>query len=58
MSLEPLKPDILVKGADYKPEEVVGRSIVESYGGEVHLVKLLGGYSTSAITEKILLGEA
>lgn len=52
--LKPLSPHILVKGADYKPEEVVGRSIVESYGGQVHLVKLLTGYSTTAIATKVI----
>jgi D-beta-D-heptose 7-phosphate kinase/D-beta-D-heptose 1-phosphate adenosyltransferase len=51
-----LKPDVLVKGADYKPEEVVGKNIVESYGGEVKLVNLLEGYSTTGITEKIKPG--
>lgn len=48
-----LKPDILVKGADYRPEEVVGRDIVESYGGEIKLVELLEGYSTTGIVNRI-----
>jgi len=48
-----LKPDILVKGADYRPEEVVGRNIVESYGGEVRLVELLEGYSTTGIVNSV-----
>ena len=34
-------PDILVKGADYSIDKVVGREIVESYGGKVSLVPLL-----------------
>jgi D-beta-D-heptose 7-phosphate kinase/D-beta-D-heptose 1-phosphate adenosyltransferase len=54
--IDALKPDILVKGADYKIEEVVGRQIVESYGGKVHLVDILEGYSTTRIAEKLSKG--
>ncbi len=49
-----LKPDVLVKGEDYKLEEVVGREFVESYGGEVRLAKLLEGYSTTGLANKVL----
>lgn len=52
--IKALRPDILAKGADYRLEEVVGREIVESYRGQVCLVTLLEGYSTTDITEKIL----
>jgi D-beta-D-heptose 7-phosphate kinase / D-beta-D-heptose 1-phosphate adenosyltransferase len=48
-----LQPDILVKGSDYQPEQVVGKEIVESYGGCIKLVKVLKGYSTTGIAEKI-----
>jgi D-beta-D-heptose 7-phosphate kinase/D-beta-D-heptose 1-phosphate adenosyltransferase len=48
-----LKPDVLVKGADYRMEEVVGREVVESYGGRVRLVEILKGYSTTAIARKL-----
>jgi D-beta-D-heptose 7-phosphate kinase/D-beta-D-heptose 1-phosphate adenosyltransferase len=48
-----LKPDILVKGADYTIETVVGREIVESYGGRVALVNLLEGHSTTRIERKL-----
>lgn len=51
--LKSLKPHILVKGADYTVEEVAGREIVESYGGEVRILKLLSGYSTTAITTRV-----
>ncbi len=51
--IEQLRPDILVKGADYRIEEVVGREIVEAYGGKVSLVNILPGHSTSAIAQKI-----
>jgi bifunctional ADP-heptose synthase (sugar kinase/adenylyltransferase) len=49
-----LKPDILAKGADYKIDQVVGRQIVESYGGKVELVQVLEGYSTTNIAKKVL----
>ena len=48
-----LKPDILVKGADYRPDQVVGREIVESYGGSVRLIELLEGYSTTGLARKL-----
>lgn len=49
-----LKPDILVKGADYRREDVVGGDVVEGYGGQVCLVPLLKGYSTTDITRRVL----
>jgi D-beta-D-heptose 7-phosphate kinase/D-beta-D-heptose 1-phosphate adenosyltransferase len=47
-----IKPTVLVKGADYKREEVVGREIVEAAGGEVILIDLVPGYSTSAMVAR------
>jgi len=47
-----VKPTVLVKGADYKREEVVGREIVEGLGGEVILIELKPGHSTSAMVER------
>ena len=44
-----LKPDIIVKGGDYSPSQVVGKEIVESYGGQVVIIPLLDGYSTTSI---------
>lgn len=49
-----LKPDILVKGEDYRKDEIVGHDIVESYGGKVVRIELTPGYSTTAIEQKIL----
>lgn len=49
-----LKPDILVKGSDYRPEDVVGKDLVESYGGKIVLVPLVEGYSTSGIEKRII----
>ncbi len=52
--IKTLKPDILAKGADYTLETVVGREIVEAYGGQVSLLPLLDGYSTTDLTKKII----
>lgn len=49
-----LKPDILVKGADYKLSEIVGAAEVRSWGGQVKKVKLTEGRGTREIIEKIL----
>ena len=46
-------PDVLVKGGDYLPENVVGKDIVEDNGGRVEIIPFLEGYSTSSIIEKI-----
>lgn len=48
-----VQPHVLVKGADYKPEEIVGYDIVKNNGGEVKTIDFLPGYSTSAIEKKI-----
>lgn len=47
-------PDILVKGGDYKKSKVVGRSIVEYYGGKVVIIPILEGYSTTNIINKVI----
>ena len=49
-----IRPDILVKGDDYKIDEVVGREIVEGYGAHVELVPIVKGHSTSMTLEKII----
>ena len=46
--------DVLVKGGDYKPGEVVGRKEVEGRGGKLCLFRLSGNYSTSALIDKIV----
>lgn len=48
-----LKPDILVKGGDWKKEEVVGKDAVESSGGRVVIVPYVEGWSTKSIIEKM-----
>lgn len=47
-----LKPDVLVKGADYREDQVVGGDLVKSWGGRVALVDLVEGRSTSALVAK------
>lgn len=49
-----IQPDLLVKGRDYKIEDVVGKDIVEKKGGKVVLIPLVEGVSTTDIVEKIL----
>jgi len=48
-----VQPDILVKGADYRAEDIVGYDIVTSKGGKVETLEYLPGYSTSLIEKKI-----
>ena len=49
-----LKPYILAKGGDYALNDVVGREVVESYGGRVELVTFVDGKSTTNIIERVL----
>jgi D-glycero-beta-D-manno-heptose 1-phosphate adenylyltransferase len=48
-----VKPDVLVKGSDYKAEEIVGYDVVKDNGGEIITIDFLDGYSTSGLIEKI-----
>jgi rfaE bifunctional protein nucleotidyltransferase chain/domain len=48
-----LQPDVLVKGADWASDAIIGRETVEARGGRVVRIPLADGYSTSAIIEKI-----
>ena len=51
--IEAVRPDVLIKGADYTEAEVVGAAEVRSWGGEVRLAPLVEGYSTSAAIAKL-----
>jgi len=51
-----LRPDVLVKGADYAADDIAGGDFVKSYGGRVETVALTPGRSTSALVEKIRQG--
>jgi D-beta-D-heptose 7-phosphate kinase/D-beta-D-heptose 1-phosphate adenosyltransferase len=46
--IEAARPDVLIKGADYAENEVVGGDLVKSWGGEVRLAEIVEGYSTTA----------
>jgi D-beta-D-heptose 7-phosphate kinase/D-beta-D-heptose 1-phosphate adenosyltransferase len=46
-------PDVLVKGADWAPDRVVGREVVEAHGGRVLLVPVVEGFSTTALVERL-----
>src|SRR5215831_3853004 len=48
-----IRPDLLVKGADYRIDQVVGREVVEAYGGRVVLVDLLPDSSTTRIIDRL-----
>jgi D-beta-D-heptose 7-phosphate kinase/D-beta-D-heptose 1-phosphate adenosyltransferase len=49
-----LKPDILVKGGDWSYEAIIGRDVLESYGGKVIRIPEIKGFSTTDIIDKIL----
>ncbi|HEX2217559.1 MAG TPA: adenylyltransferase/cytidyltransferase family protein [Gemmatimonadales bacterium] len=51
--IEALEPDVLVKGADYSRENIVGADWVEARGGRVVRVPLVAGQSTSALVERL-----
>lgn len=51
--IKTIQPNVLVKGADYKPEEIVGYDIVKARKGKVVTIEYLEGYSTTAIEKKI-----
>lgn len=49
------QPDVLVKGSDYKAEDIVGYDIVKAKGGEIVTIDFLEGYSTTGIIEKLTM---
>jgi D-glycero-beta-D-manno-heptose 1-phosphate adenylyltransferase len=51
--IQRLEPDILVKGADYSRDAIVGADLVESKGGRIVRVPLVSGFSTSSIVERL-----
>jgi D-beta-D-heptose 7-phosphate kinase/D-beta-D-heptose 1-phosphate adenosyltransferase len=51
-TIEAIEPDVLVKGADWAPDAIVGRDSVEARGGKVIRVPLVAGYSSSQLIEK------
>lgn len=51
--IKAIRPEVLVKGADYRKEQVVGADFVESYDGRVHLAGLREGYSTTKLIQQM-----
>lgn len=51
--IKKLKPDILVKGGDWKEKEIAGGAFVRSYGGRVIMIEFVKGYSTTALIERM-----
>jgi D-beta-D-heptose 7-phosphate kinase / D-beta-D-heptose 1-phosphate adenosyltransferase len=51
--LQVIRPDVLVKGGDYRVDQVVGADIVQAYGGEVRVLNFVESCSTTAIVQKI-----
>ena len=51
--IKSVQPDILVKGSDYKPRDIVGADIVLDAGGRIETIDFLEGYSTTSIIEKL-----
>ena len=50
--IKKVRPDILVKGGDWKVEDIVGGSFVRSYGGKIKRIPFVKGYSTTSIIER------
>jgi D-beta-D-heptose 7-phosphate kinase/D-beta-D-heptose 1-phosphate adenosyltransferase len=51
--IEAVRPHVLVKGGDYRPEEVVGREFVEAHGGQMILLPLVPGQSTTRLVQRL-----
>ena len=54
--IELVRPDILIKGGDWKIDKIVGADFVKSYGGKVKVIPYLKGYSTTGLIKKISCG--
>ncbi len=52
--IKALQPDILVKGADYTPDNIVGADLVRQHGGQVATIAFIPGFSTSALIKRII----
>ncbi len=51
--IQQVNPQVLVKGGDYRIDQVVGADWVVAHGGEVHLINFIDGFSTSQLIEKL-----
>ncbi len=54
--IQNIGPDVLVKGGDYTEDQIVGADLVRANGGEVRSLKLVDGYSTTGLVERIRNG--
>jgi D-beta-D-heptose 7-phosphate kinase/D-beta-D-heptose 1-phosphate adenosyltransferase len=52
--IKELRPDVLVKGGDYKSHEIIGAEEVNSWGGQVEVIPFVEGYSTTKLESRIL----
>jgi len=52
--IEKLKPDVLIKGSDWKNKDIIGARTVTENGGKIHRENFLKGYSTSKLIKKIV----
>lgn len=52
--IEAVRPDVLVKGADWAEDDIIGAGLVRSYGGRIFRVALVGGISTTEIIRRIV----
>jgi D-glycero-beta-D-manno-heptose 1-phosphate adenylyltransferase len=52
--IKTIKPDVLIKGADWKETEIIGSDVVKSYGGKVVRIEFVPDISTSRIIQRIL----
>jgi D-glycero-beta-D-manno-heptose 1-phosphate adenylyltransferase len=55
--IQAVKPEVLVKGGDWKPEAIVGAKEVKGWGGAVHSIPLVAGRSTTSMIERIRRGK-
>ena len=51
--IEQVRPDVLVKGGDYKPEQIAGGDVVRAYGGKVLALDYHAGYSTTGMLREL-----
>ncbi|HZQ39321.1 MAG TPA: D-glycero-beta-D-manno-heptose 1-phosphate adenylyltransferase, partial [Rhizomicrobium sp.] len=50
--IQSVRPDVLIKGADYRRDQIVGADFVASYGGQIVLAELMAGQSTSSLIHR------
>lgn len=52
-----IQPDVLVKGSDWGPDNIVGRDVVEARGGRVVRIELAAGHSTTDLLDRVRMGQ-